>query len=133
MWNKIHKRDTILQHAPWVIIGTVDTGSKLDDTLAKFNAKNAKLVADNKAKATYSLEEVQKHNKENDAWVTIQGDVAARTPLRIAADCPHWLSCPSRRSPETSLLNSARRSTVASLLQSSTKIISRTWQAAATA
>ncbi len=29
----------------------------------------------NKKKASYSLEEIQKHNKEGDAWVTIQGDV----------------------------------------------------------
>jgi len=43
--------------------------------LSKFNAKNAQLVTTNKNKATYSLEEVQKHNKEEDAWLTVQGDV----------------------------------------------------------
>ncbi|CAD7937985.1 unnamed protein product [Amoebophrya sp. A25] len=63
-FNMIHPPDVIEKYAPDAVIGQID-----------FNAKVAAEVEFNKAKGTYSLEEVAKHNKESDAWVAIQGDV----------------------------------------------------------
>mmetsp|Transcript_17487 Transcript_17487/g.43529 ORF Transcript_17487/g.43529 Transcript_17487/m.43529 type:complete len:494 (+) Transcript_17487:340-1821(+) len=75
-WAKAHsKGDYLLIKCPWVIIGTVDTSDATTNVVSDFNAKVTATVVANQNKAAYSLDEVAKHNKEGDAWVTIQGDV----------------------------------------------------------